>query len=86
MIKLLIVEDDTNLSFLIKRKLLKLGDYSIECAKDGKEGLLAINNFRPNIIVTDLEMEGMDGNQMIEQIRKKSNDIPIIVLTGKVEF
>lgn len=86
MIKLLIVEDDTNLSFLIKRKLMKLGDYSIETAEDGRSGLLALNNFKPDIIVTDLEMSGMDGNQMIEQIRSKSNSIPIIVLTGKIEF
>lgn len=86
MIKLLIVEDDTNLSFLIKRKLQKLGDYSIECAEDGKAGLIALSNFKPDIIVTDLEMSGMDGNQMIEQIRSRSNDIPIIVLTGKIEF
>ena len=86
MIKLLIVEDDTNLSFLIKRKLLTLGDYIIECAKDGKEGLLLLNNFKPDIIVTDLEMSVMDGNTMIQKIREKSNEIPIIVLTGKMEF
>ncbi len=86
MIKLLIVEDDTNLSFLIKRKLQKLGDYSIETAPDGRAGLLALNNFKPDIIVTDLEMSEMDGNKMIEQIRSKSNTIPIIVLTGKIEF
>ncbi len=86
MIKLLIVEDDTNLSFLIKRKLLKSGDYEIFCAENGKKGLLALSQFKPDIIVTDLEMEEMDGNQMIEQIRSKSNNIPIIVLTGKMEF
>ena len=87
MIRLLIVEDDTNLSFLIKRKLEKQGDYTVETAVDGKEGLKAIAAFRPDIIVSDLEMgDGMDGNTMIEKIRTANNDIPIIVLTGKMEF
>ena len=87
MIRLLIVEDDTNLSFLIKRKLEKQGDYIVETAVDGKEGLKAIAAFRPDIVVSDLEMgDGMDGNTMIEKIRTANNDIPIIVLTGKMEF
>jgi DNA-binding response OmpR family regulator len=87
MIRLLIVEDDTNLSFLIKRKLEKQGDYIVETAIDGKEGLKAIAAFRPDIVVSDLEMgDGMDGNTMIERIRETKNDIPIIVLTGKMEF
>lgn len=87
MIRLLIVEDDTNLSFLIKRKLEKQGDYIVETAVDGKEGLKAIASFRPDIVVSDLEMgDGMDGNTMIERIRTANNDIPIIVLTGKMEF
>ena len=87
MIRLLIVEDDTNLSFLIKRKLEKQGDYIVETAIDGREGLKAIAAFRPDIVVSDLEMgDGMDGNTMIEKIRETKNDIPIIVLTGKMEF
>ncbi|GEM_PF-1235193 len=92
MIRLLIVEDDTNLSFLIKRTLLKKtagqeSEYIVEIAADGTEGLKAVAIFRPDVIVTDLEMgEGMDGNAMIEQIRASKNDVPIIVLTGKMEF
>ncbi|MBR4801971.1 MAG: response regulator transcription factor [Bacteroidales bacterium] len=87
MIRLLIVEDDTNLSFLIKKKLEKQGDYMVETAVDGKEGLRLITSFRPDIVVSDLEMgDGMDGNTMIERIRETKNDIPIIVLTGKMEF
>ena len=87
MIRLLIVEDDTNLSFLIKKKLEKQGDYIVETSVDGKEGLRAITAFRPDIVVSDLEMgDGMDGNTMIERIRESKNDIPIIVLTGKMEF
>ncbi len=87
MIRLLIVEDDPNLSFLIKRKLEKQGDYIVETAIDGREGLKAIAAFRPDIVVSDLEMgDGMDGNTMIERIRETKNDIPIIVLTGKMEF
>ena len=87
MIRLLIVEDDTNLSFLNKKKLEKQGDYIVETAIDGKEGLKAIAAFRPDIVVSDLEMgDGMDGNTMIEKIRETKNDIPVIVLTGKMEF
>lgn len=86
MIKVLVVEDDANLSFLIKLRLEKLGDYAIECAADGAKGLKALTQFKPDIIVTDLEMASMDGNAMIEEIRRQKNDIPIIVLTGRAEL
>ncbi len=86
MIKVLIVEDDANLSLMIKLRLGKLGSYKIEAASDGEMGLKALTNFRPDIIVTDLEMNKMDGNAMVEEIRRRKNDTPVIVLTGRADL
>ncbi len=86
MIKVLIVEDDANLSLMIKLRLGKLGGYKIETAPDGEAGLRALANFRPDIVVTDLEMNRMDGNAMVEEIRRRKNDTPVIVLTGRADL
>lgn len=86
MIRVLVVEDDANLSLMIKLRLEKLGHYRVERASDGELGLRALANFRPDIVITDLEMRNMDGNAMVEELRRRKSDIPVIVLTGRADL
>ncbi|MCI1721067.1 MAG: response regulator transcription factor [Bacteroidales bacterium] len=85
MIKLLFIDDDKDLCALIKRVMGKSGEYEIECAFNGAEGINALRNYRPDIVVTDVEMEKMDGISMVRKIRENGSTIPIIVLTGRMD-
>ena len=67
--KLVIVEDDQDLTRLIELSLSDLAEpLEIRSAKDGFEGLVLIGQFRPDVVIADLNMPGMDGFRMINSL------------------
>ena len=82
--KILIVDDDTNIAELIALYLTK-ECYDTHMVHDGEEALLAYEQYRPNLILLDLMLPGIDGYQVCREIRAKSN-IPIIMLSAKGEI
>lgn len=81
--KVLVVDDDVNIVKLIKLYLEK-EDYKVCTANNGKEALDVFKREKPSIIILDIMMPEMDGNQVCREIRKTS-DVPIIMLTAKGE-
>ncbi len=81
--KVLVVDDDANIVKLIKLYLEK-EDYKVCTASNGKEALDVFKHEKPSIIILDIMMPEMDGNQVCREIRKTS-DVPIIMLTAKGE-
>jgi DNA-binding response OmpR family regulator len=82
-IKLLFVEDDVSFAFVIKGSLELSGVYAVQTASNGKEGLEVFETFKPDVIVSDIEMPVLDGMEMIKQIRQKNEFIPILFATGR---
>jgi DNA-binding response OmpR family regulator len=80
--KILLVEDDPNLSMVLQ-DYLEMLDYTIILCKDGSEGAEAFLNDSFNLCILDIMMPNMDGFQLAEEIRKVDKDIPIIFLTAK---
>ncbi|XCP86194.1 response regulator transcription factor [Roseburia hominis] len=81
--KILIVDDDENIAELISLYLNK------ECfdtlmVYDGEDALSAFDTYRPNLILLDLMLPGIDGYQVCREIRSRSNT-PIIMLSAKGE-
>jgi DNA-binding response OmpR family regulator len=58
------------------------GKYEVQTASNGKEGLEAYESFKPNVIVSDIEMPILNGMEMIRKIRQKDEFIPILFATG----
>ena len=80
MIKILIVEDDTNIAKMIESILL-LGHYESEIIHDGKEAIEKItNDHHFDLILLDVMLPGADGFEVISAIRK--HEIPVIFLTA----
>lgn len=82
--KILIVDDDNNIAELISLYLTK------ECFEtmivgDGESALTAVESFRPNLMLLDLMLPGIDGYQVCREIRAKSA-LPIIMLSAKGEI
>ena len=81
--KILIVDDDLHIAELISLYMMKDG-YETEEVYDGKEAIQKAESFRPDLILLDLMLPGMDGYQVCTEIRKTSR-VPIIMLTAKGE-
>lgn len=82
--KILIVDDDTNIAELISLYLTK-ECYEVKIVTDGEQALQVFDSFAPNLILLDLMLPGIDGYQVWQEIRTRSNT-PIIMLSAKGEI
>lgn len=83
--KILLVDNDKVLRTILSDYLAVEG-YSVSTAGDGIEVLEKINEIRPDLIVLDLVMENLDGDQVIKFLKRNNDykDLPIILLSGVV--
>lgn len=81
--RILIVDDDENIAELISLYLIK-ECYETQTVHDGEEALKVFAEFKPQLILLDLMLPGMDGYQVCREIRTKSQ-VPIIMLSAKGE-
>ncbi len=82
-LKVLIVDDDKNICDLLRLYLEKDG-YSVILSHDGEEAVVKFNALKPDMVLLDIMLPGIDGWQVCREIRKKSN-VPIIMITAKGE-
>ena len=81
MARILIVEDEVALSHLIRSHLEKDG-YTVDQAFDGTEALVAADRVRPDLVILDWMLPGMDGLSVCKEIRRK-HLMPILMLTAR---
>lgn len=81
--KILIVDDNNNIAELISLYLTK-ECYDTKIVNDGEQALIAFEHYKPNMLLLDLMLPGIDGYQVCREIRAKS-DVPIIMLSAKGE-
>ena len=81
--KVVVVEDDINIAELLRLYLEKDG-FSVTVAHDGPEGLRAAEEQKPDLVMLDIMLPGMDGWQVCKRLRQTSK-VPIIMLTAKGE-
>ncbi|OHB25639.1 MAG: two-component system response regulator GlrR [Desulfuromonadaceae bacterium GWC2_58_13] len=79
--RILLVDDDTDLLRLLSMRLSAAG-YTVTLAESAEQAMAQFLTVRPNIVVTDLRMEGMDGLALFESIRKVNASVPVIILTA----
>ena len=81
--KILIVEDNLDMRELIHLYLTREG-FLVVTASDGREGLYMANAERPDLIITDINMPGLNGLELIRQLRvlPEFKDLPILVFTA----
>ena len=81
--RILIVDDDENIAELISLYLTK-ECYETKIVYDGESALSELSVFKPNLVLLDLMLPGIDGYQVCREIRK-NNNVPIIMLSAKGE-
>ncbi len=80
---ILIIEDDKFLRELIVQKLLK-ESYNISEAVDGEEGIKKVKEEKPNLVLLDLILPGIDGFEVLSKMKEDSGlvSIPVIILSN----
>ncbi len=79
--KVLIVDDDPSLLRLLGIRL-NAANYDVESAKSAKQALGVLKSFQPQLVISDLRMEGMDGMALFEKIRQQYPSLPVIIMTA----
>ena len=82
MAKVLVIEDEANVRTLTEMHLKRLG-YEVLLADNGWKGLDLYRREHPDVIVLDLIMPGMDGIEVLRQIRSVDLHLPVIVVTAE---
>jgi DNA-binding response OmpR family regulator len=80
--RILLVEDDENLGYVIQ-DLLSMNGYKVHLARDGKEGLLFFNKSKYDLCLIDVMMPKKDGFELAEDIQKVNNCVPLVFLTAR---
>jgi len=80
---ILVVDDEQYVRELVKR-ILEPEGYAVTVAADGNSALAQLTEHRPDLVLLDIRMPGLDGYQVLERIREKS-DVPVIMLTGALQ-
>ena len=81
--RVLVVDDDKNICELLRLYLEKEG-YGVILAHDGEEAVVKFNALKPDIILLDIMLPGIDGWQVCREVRQSSK-VPIIMLTARSE-
>jgi len=82
--KILIVEDDRATRKALKQ-LFEHEGYTVEIAENGSAGLDAFRSARPNFVILDLRLPQIGGQDLCRLIRKHSQEVPILILTGSAD-
>jgi DNA-binding response OmpR family regulator len=82
--RILVVEDDPRIAEFIHEGLTLEG-YNVTVAGDGESGLLGVRNNRPDLVILDVVLPGLDGFEICRRLRAEGRDVPILMLTARQE-
>ena len=80
---ILVIDDDVSLTSMLEH-MLKIKGYQVAQAHDGKSGLQAVKKQKPNLILLDVNMPGMNGMELLHKLKTETQTMktPIIMLTA----
>ncbi|MGQ9787230.1 MAG: response regulator [Anaerolineae bacterium] len=81
--RILVVDDEQNIVELVAAYLRREG-YQVHIATDGISGLRAARSIKPDLIVLDIMLPGMDGLELLTQLRRESNVYVVLELISKI--
>jgi DNA-binding response OmpR family regulator len=87
-IRVVVIDDDRDLRHLIKLTMEFTAGWQVEVAGDGEAGIALTQRVRPDVVVADLMMPGMDGYEVCRRLRTDAATagIPVILLTARKEI
>jgi len=85
--KILMVDDEQDFCYFVKLNLEKSGKYQVMTAFNGEEGLRLAEENKPDLILLDIVMQGMDGGEVAWKLinNEATKDIPVIFITALIQ-
>ncbi|MGD9015289.1 MAG: response regulator [Candidatus Omnitrophota bacterium] len=82
--KVLIIDDEENFCKLVKKNIEQTGEFEVHIATNGDDGIKLARGLKPNLILLDIVMPGMDGADVVSLIKNDESikDTPIVFLTA----
>ena len=82
--RVLVVEDNPDLAFGVRNNL-EIEGYEVRLAEDGPSGVAQILEWRPDLVILDLMLPGMDGYRVLRTVRDAGFTAPVLMLTARGE-
>ncbi|MDH5426070.1 MAG: sigma-54 dependent transcriptional regulator [Gammaproteobacteria bacterium] len=79
--KILLVEDDANLRSALYDTLI-LNGYEVTQAEDGQQALLTLQHSSIDLILSDVQMQPMDGFELLHNLQQRNNPVPVVLMTA----
>ena len=79
--KILLVDDDPGLLRLLSIRL-RAEQYEIEAVESAHKALAVLNRFRPDLVITDLRMDKMDGIELLKELQGRSPGLRVLIITA----
>ncbi|ACU53512.1 two component transcriptional regulator, winged helix family [Acidimicrobium ferrooxidans DSM 10331] len=81
-VRVLVVDDELPITELLQMALTFEG-YDVSVASSGREALDVLRTVKPDLLILDVMMPGMDGFTLLRRLREERNDVPVLLLTAK---
>ena len=83
--KILVVDDEVSICSLVKFALEKEGHYKVIISSEGKNALLSAEREKPDLILLDIAMPGMDGLEVLKRLKDNARtvEIPVVMFTAR---
>lgn len=81
--KILIIDDDQSTTLLLSA--IFRGSYRVETAHSSHEAILKIHEFHPDLITSDINMPGLEGDDLLPIIRAWKPHIPVLIISGSID-
>jgi DNA-binding NtrC family response regulator len=82
--RILVVDDEPDVVAILTTYFSDAG-YTVDAAAHGGDALIAVSQYRPDVVMLDVLMEGLDGVQVLERIRSLDPAIRVIMITGSTD-
>ena len=83
--KILLVDDEENIQIVYREEFEDLG-YLVVSASNGEEGLRKFQDEKPDIVILDIHMPGMNGIEVLRKMKMMDSSIPVILSSAFQEF
>lgn len=83
--KILVVDDQESMRVLLKDMLEAVG-YEVTLAEGGEQALGILHGSEFDLVLSDLNMPGMDGTALLRSIKSSTSDLPVVIITGYGTF